>query len=201
MIFHLKAANDQIFPQVLSSPAGPIVDEQVFSADKVTPDDDIVKAKAFAGQYTITATSSTTWSQFKANPDYKGSWARRRPSNVNVEVLHRRVEPEARRAAGQHRRRVPQPVRDRHRQTCGPTRRSRSSTAPAARSATSSSTSTRCRTAPRPAECRRGQGARRASGGGRPRRPQRDRRPGLQGHLHAAVLLRSERPDRCHRRC
>src|SRR5438874_551113 len=38
VVFKLKVPNDQTFAQVLSGPAGPIVDEQVFSADKVTPD-------------------------------------------------------------------------------------------------------------------------------------------------------------------
>ena len=40
VVFNLKAENDQIFPQILSSPVGPIVDEEVFSADELTPDDD-----------------------------------------------------------------------------------------------------------------------------------------------------------------
>src|SRR4051812_20646235 len=55
VVFHLKAANDQTFPQVLSSPVGPIVDEEVLSADKVTPDQDIVDGNAFHGPYTITS--------------------------------------------------------------------------------------------------------------------------------------------------
>ena len=32
VVFNLKSENDQVFPQILSSPAGPIVDEDVFSA-------------------------------------------------------------------------------------------------------------------------------------------------------------------------
>ena len=72
VVFHLKAANDQTFAQVLSTPAGPIVDEQVFSPDKLTPDADIVKGKAFAGQYTITSYDFNNLIQYKANPDYKG---------------------------------------------------------------------------------------------------------------------------------
>lgn len=51
--FTLKSANDQIFPQILSSFPGAIVDEEVFSADAVTPDDEIVAGNAFAGQYYI----------------------------------------------------------------------------------------------------------------------------------------------------
>jgi len=72
VVFHLKAANDVIFPQILSSPAGPIVDEEVFSPDKLTPDQDIVKGKAFAGQYTITSYDFNNLIAYKANPDYKG---------------------------------------------------------------------------------------------------------------------------------
>ena len=56
MVFKLKTGNDQVFPQILTSFPGAIVDEEVFSADELTPDDEIVDGKAFAGQYTITAT-------------------------------------------------------------------------------------------------------------------------------------------------
>src|SRR3954464_4770192 len=38
VVFHLKNGDDQTFAQILSSPAAPIVDEEVFSADSVTPD-------------------------------------------------------------------------------------------------------------------------------------------------------------------
>jgi peptide/nickel transport system substrate-binding protein len=55
VVFHLKTENDQVFPQILSSFPGAIVDEDVFSADEVTPDDDIVAGKAFAGQYEISS--------------------------------------------------------------------------------------------------------------------------------------------------
>lgn len=53
VVFKLKSPDDQVFPQILSSPAGPIVDEEVFSADSITSDADIVEGKAFAGQYSI----------------------------------------------------------------------------------------------------------------------------------------------------
>src|SRR4051812_50045411 len=51
VVFHLKAGNDQTFPALLSTPAASIVDEQVLSPDKLTPDADIVKGNGFAGQY------------------------------------------------------------------------------------------------------------------------------------------------------
>jgi len=52
--FNLKEPNDQTFPQVLATSAGPIVDEKVMSANALTPDNDIVAANAFSGPYTLT---------------------------------------------------------------------------------------------------------------------------------------------------
>ncbi|MBN9153884.1 MAG: peptide ABC transporter substrate-binding protein [Microbacterium sp.] len=72
VVFTLKNPNDQVWPQILSSPAAPIVDEQVFSADKVTPDDDIVKGDAFAGQYKITSYKVNELINYVPNADYKG---------------------------------------------------------------------------------------------------------------------------------
>ncbi|GAA4192926.1 ABC transporter substrate-binding protein [Gryllotalpicola kribbensis] len=82
--FHLKAPNDQTFPQVLTSPAGPIVDEQVFSADKVTPDDTIVKGEAFAGQYYISSYKVNQLIQYKAFAGYKGLNGAAKTPTVNV---------------------------------------------------------------------------------------------------------------------
>ncbi len=72
VVFTLKNGNDQTFAQILSSPAGPIVDEEVFSADAVTSDDDIVAGNAFAGQYVITSYDFNNLVSFEANPDYQG---------------------------------------------------------------------------------------------------------------------------------
>ncbi|AAT88750.1 peptide ABC transporter substrate-binding protein [Leifsonia xyli subsp. xyli] len=84
VVFTLKVANDQTFPQVLSSPAGPIVDEQVFSADKVTPDSTIVKGHAFAGQYDIANYDFNNLIAYTANPDYQGLLGKPVTSKVNV---------------------------------------------------------------------------------------------------------------------
>ncbi|KQP01182.1 ABC transporter substrate-binding protein [Leifsonia sp. Leaf264] len=84
VVFHLKSANDQVFPQILSSPAGPIVDEDVFSPDALTSDDDIVKGKAFAGQYSISSYDFNNLIQYKANPDYKGVLEPAKTGTVNV---------------------------------------------------------------------------------------------------------------------
>ena len=72
VVFKLKVGNDQTFPQVLTSPAGPIVDDSVFSADSITTDDDIIKGKAFAGQFSIDSFKKNELIAFKKNPDYKG---------------------------------------------------------------------------------------------------------------------------------
>ena len=53
VVFTLKEGNDQTFPQVLSSPVGPIVDDETFPPDGLLSDEEIVAADAFHGQYTI----------------------------------------------------------------------------------------------------------------------------------------------------
>ncbi|MFC0042321.1 ABC transporter substrate-binding protein [Actinomadura rayongensis] len=72
VLFHLKAANDQVFPQVLASGAGEIVDNTVFSPTAVTPDAAIVAKKPFAGPYTIGSFTANQLVQFRANPNYQG---------------------------------------------------------------------------------------------------------------------------------
>lgn len=83
-VFKLKVPNDQTFAQVLSSPAGPIVDHQVFSADKVTPDNTIVKGHAFAGQYDITSYDFNNLIAYKANPNYQGLLGKPATDKINV---------------------------------------------------------------------------------------------------------------------
>ncbi|WP_375385943.1 ABC transporter substrate-binding protein [uncultured Microbacterium sp.] len=73
VVFTLKKANDQVWPQILSSPAAPIVDEEVFAADAVTPDDDIVKGNAFAGQYVIDSYKVNELISYKPYADYQGN--------------------------------------------------------------------------------------------------------------------------------
>ena len=72
VVFHLINGNDQVFPQILSSPAGPIVDEEVFSADAITADADIVAGNAFAGQYVITSYDFNNLVSFEAFDGYQG---------------------------------------------------------------------------------------------------------------------------------
>ncbi|NUU16323.1 peptide ABC transporter substrate-binding protein [Cellulomonas humilata] len=84
VVFHLKSENDQIFPQILSSPAGPIVDEEVFAADALTPDNEIVDGNAFAGQYTITSYSFNELVSYEAYADYMGVLPAAKTAEVNV---------------------------------------------------------------------------------------------------------------------
>lgn len=84
VVFKLKSPNDQIFPQILSSPVGPIVDEDVFSADALTSDDEIVEGEAFAGQYTISNYNFNELVSYTANPDYQGLLGEAKTETVNV---------------------------------------------------------------------------------------------------------------------
>ncbi len=82
--FHLTAANDQIFPQILTSQAGVIVDEESFAADAITPDEDIVAANAFSGQYVITSYDFNNLVSFEANPNYGGVLGAAESTNVDL---------------------------------------------------------------------------------------------------------------------
>ena len=72
--FTLAAPNDQTFPKVLVSSAGPIVDEETYPADKLLSDDEAVKANGFSGPYTIGEYQKNELSEFKVNPDYDGTY-------------------------------------------------------------------------------------------------------------------------------
>ena len=84
VVFTLKSADDQVFPQILSSPAGPIVDEDVFSATELTSDEDIVKGKAFAGQYEITNYDFNNLISYKAFDGYEGVLGAAKSDQINV---------------------------------------------------------------------------------------------------------------------
>jgi peptide/nickel transport system substrate-binding protein len=86
VVFTLKSGPDVTWEQILSSPAAPIVDEDVFSADAVTPDDDIVKGKAFAGQYDIDSYKVNELISYSPNGDYKGSLPA--PENDGITVKY-----------------------------------------------------------------------------------------------------------------
>lgn len=87
VVFNLKEGNDQTFPQVLSSPVGPIVDEEVFPADKLATDDEIVKGKPFAGQYSLEAFNKGNLASYKAFDGYQGLWGTPKSAEVNVKYF------------------------------------------------------------------------------------------------------------------
>lgn len=70
--FRLKLPNDQTFPQVLATNAGPVVDEEVFPPDRLLDDDAIARAEPFAGPYTITSHTKNQLIGLRANPKYVG---------------------------------------------------------------------------------------------------------------------------------
>lgn len=87
VVFTLKSENDQTFPQVLSSPAGPIVDEEVFPADAVADDADIVAGKPFAGPYSLENFDKGNLAAFAANETYQGLWGAPQTASVNVKYF------------------------------------------------------------------------------------------------------------------
>ncbi|MGO1440539.1 MAG: ABC transporter substrate-binding protein [Brevibacterium yomogidense] len=82
--FTLNRENDQTFPLVLAGPAGPIVDEDVFAADEITPDQEIVDGEAFAGPFTIDSYSFNELISYKANPDYQGPLGEAKSESVQM---------------------------------------------------------------------------------------------------------------------
>ncbi|MGY1844878.1 ABC transporter substrate-binding protein [Modestobacter sp. SYSU DS0875] len=84
VVFNLKSENDQVFPQILSSPAGPIVDEDVFAADALTPDQEIVDGQAFAGPYAITDYNQNNLVSYEAFDGYDGLLGAPKTDEVSV---------------------------------------------------------------------------------------------------------------------
>jgi peptide/nickel transport system substrate-binding protein len=72
VVFKETVPFDVTLKQVMSSPAGPIVDEDVFAADKVTDADTIVKGDAFAGPYKLTSFKLNEALAYAKNDSYKG---------------------------------------------------------------------------------------------------------------------------------
>ena len=100
-----------------SSPAPPARSSTTRSSrpTRSSTDDDIVAAKAFAGQYTIDELRQELAGLLQGQRRLQGPARRAGQRRRQHQVLRRLEQPEARRAAGQHRRRVPQPLADRHR--------------------------------------------------------------------------------------
>jgi peptide/nickel transport system substrate-binding protein len=91
VVFNLDHA-DQTWPQVLSSPAGPIVDEDVFSATKLTSAADIVKGNAFAGQYKITSYKENDLIAYAANDKYDGVLEKAKTKDVTAQYFTKETD-------------------------------------------------------------------------------------------------------------
>ncbi|PZE68894.1 ABC transporter substrate-binding protein [Curtobacterium sp. MCBD17_021] len=91
VVFNLDHA-DQTWPQVLSSPAGPIVDEDVFSATELTSADDIVKGNAFAGQYKITSYKENDLIAYEANEKYDGVLDKAKTKDVTAQYFTKETD-------------------------------------------------------------------------------------------------------------
>ncbi len=194
VVFHLKSENDQLFPQILSSPAGPIVDEDVFAADALTSDQDIVDGNAFAGQYTITGYKFNELVSYEAYDGYEGLLGPAKTDKVAVkyfaEASNMKLEIQQGKIDVAWRSLSATDIEDLRgnddvKVVDGPGGEIRYITF-------NFDTAVRRQDA----GGRPGQGARRASGRRVAHRPRRALGPGLQGHLHPAVLLRPRGPDR-----
>ncbi|MGW2823658.1 ABC transporter substrate-binding protein [Streptomyces sp. NPDC001443] len=84
VVFTLESANDTLFPKVLSTAAGYIVDEQVFPADKILDDRSVVAAKPWSGPYGITDYDKNSLVSFTANARYKGRLGTPKTKNVQL---------------------------------------------------------------------------------------------------------------------
>jgi peptide/nickel transport system substrate-binding protein len=68
VVFTLNNPNDQTWPFILGTSAGPIVDSKVFPADKLLDDSKVIGS----GPYAINSYNKNHVVQFKANPNYGG---------------------------------------------------------------------------------------------------------------------------------
>lgn len=68
VVFTLNHPNDQTWPFVLGTSAGPIVDSKVFPAHKLLPDNNVIGS----GPYMISSFDKNQLAQFQANPNYTG---------------------------------------------------------------------------------------------------------------------------------
>jgi peptide/nickel transport system substrate-binding protein len=81
VVFKLKNPNDQTWPFILGTSAGPIVDSKVFPADKLLPDGKAIGS----GPYVISSYDKNQQVTFKANPNYTGS---NKPKTATVNLKY-----------------------------------------------------------------------------------------------------------------
>lgn len=113
VVFNSKVPFDVTLKQVMSSPAGPIVDDEVFSADKITDADTIVSGKAFAGPYQIDSFKLNEAVSYSKNGNYQADAGEE--LRCAGEVLRRCLQSEDGRGAGAGRCCIPLAFAHRHR--------------------------------------------------------------------------------------
>lgn len=79
VVFTLKNGNDQTFPYILGTAAGPIVDSKVFPATKELPDNQIIGS----GPYKLVNFTKNQQAALTANPNYSGP---NTPKTQNINV-------------------------------------------------------------------------------------------------------------------
>lgn len=84
VVFTLKSADDTLFPQVLSTAAGYIVDEQTFPADKILDDKAIVAATPWNGPYGVTSYDKNSLVSFTENSAYGGQLGTPKTKNIQL---------------------------------------------------------------------------------------------------------------------
>ena len=84
VVFTLKQGNDQVWPQILTSPAGPIIDEEAFPADETMANDALVAAKPWSGPYTVDTFNFNQLVSYKPWADYQGVLGAPKNAGVNV---------------------------------------------------------------------------------------------------------------------
>lgn len=80
----LKVANDVTILKVLSSMAGLIVDEEVFSADRIMENQEIINGESFGGPYVIESFEEGSLLVLAPNPRFSGAWGKPKNSGVII---------------------------------------------------------------------------------------------------------------------
>ncbi len=85
VVFRLRSENNVLWPQILTSPAGYILDEESFPADEIASDADIVDANPFAGPYSMTNYSANQHAVMTRNEAYDGILGAAKTKNVTFQ--------------------------------------------------------------------------------------------------------------------
>ncbi|MFC9330384.1 ABC transporter substrate-binding protein [Kitasatospora sp. NPDC057015] len=84
VVFTVKSANDTLFPQILSTAAGYIVDEEVFPADRILEDAAVISGQPWNGPYAIGSYDKNSLVSFTANSAYQGQLGTPKTKNVQL---------------------------------------------------------------------------------------------------------------------